>query len=129
AAGAAAPVGLDDRRLRQLVSGPARQQHHAVARIHLRLPASDQAIRPGRLSRDHPAGSAGAGRRVPRGERSMTDIAGKVAVVTGAGSGIGRSLALQLAKGGARLALSDMDTLGLAETVRQAEQLGAEVHS
>ncbi|QDQ97251.1 SDR family NAD(P)-dependent oxidoreductase [Tomitella fengzijianii] len=59
----------------------------------------------------------------------MTDIAGKVAVVTGAGSGIGRALALQLAKGGARLALSDMDTLGLTETVRQAEQLGADVHS
>ncbi|GAA4812538.1 SDR family NAD(P)-dependent oxidoreductase [Tomitella cavernea] len=59
----------------------------------------------------------------------MTDIAGKVAVVTGAGSGIGRALALQLAQGGARLALSDMDTLGLTETVRQAEQLGADVHS
>ncbi len=59
----------------------------------------------------------------------MTDIADKVAVVTGAGSGIGRALALRLAEGGARLALSDMDTLGLAETVRQAEQRGAEVHS
>lgn len=59
----------------------------------------------------------------------MTDVAGKVAVVTGAGSGIGRSLALRLARGGARLAVSDMDTLGLTETVRQAEQLGAQVHS
>lgn len=59
----------------------------------------------------------------------MTEIAGKVAVVTGAGSGIGRALALELAKGGAKLALSDMDTLGLTETVRQAEQLGAQVHS
>ena len=59
----------------------------------------------------------------------MTEIAGKVAVITGAGSGIGRALALNLAKGGAKLALSDMDTLGLAETVRQAEQLGAQVHS
>lgn len=59
----------------------------------------------------------------------MTDIAGKVAVVTGAGSGIGRSLSLRLARGGASLALSDRDTLGLAETVRQVEQVGAQVHS
>lgn len=59
----------------------------------------------------------------------MTDVAGKVAVITGAGSGIGRALALELAHAGARLALSDMDTLGLTETVRQAEQLGAQVHS
>jgi NAD(P)-dependent dehydrogenase (short-subunit alcohol dehydrogenase family) len=56
-------------------------------------------------------------------------FAGKVAVVTGAGSGIGRGLALALARRGARLALSDVDEAGLAETVRQAEALGAEVHA
>ena len=59
----------------------------------------------------------------------MSSFAGKVAVITGAGSGIGRALALNLAKKGARLALSDIDTDGLAETVRQAEALGAEVKS
>ena len=54
---------------------------------------------------------------------------GKVAVITGAGSGIGRALALDLAKRGVKLALSDIDTEGLAETVRRAEALGAEVKS
>ena len=59
----------------------------------------------------------------------MNQFEGKVAVITGAGSGIGRALALNLAKRGAKLALSDIDTDGLAETVRQAETLGADVKS
>ncbi|HEX8305757.1 MAG TPA: SDR family NAD(P)-dependent oxidoreductase [Jatrophihabitans sp.] len=48
----------------------------------------------------------------------MTVLAGKVVVITGAGSGIGRALARAAANHGARLALSDIDAAGLAETVR-----------
>src|SRR5829696_321385 len=58
----------------------------------------------------------------------MSGFGGKVCVVTGAGSGIGRALALGLARRGARLALSDVNETGLAATARDAEQLGAEVH-
>jgi NADP-dependent 3-hydroxy acid dehydrogenase YdfG len=59
----------------------------------------------------------------------MSHFEGKVAVVTGAGSGIGRALALNLARQGARLALSDIDAEGLAETVWRAEVFGAKVKS
>ncbi|WAS91320.1 SDR family NAD(P)-dependent oxidoreductase [Nannocystis punicea] len=57
----------------------------------------------------------------------MSTFHGKVAAVTGAGSGIGRALALGLARRGARLALSDVDEVGLAETARVARTLAAEV--
>ena len=59
----------------------------------------------------------------------MSSVRDKVTVVTGAGSGIGRRLALELARRGARLAISDVNETGLAETADQAKALGAEVHT
>lgn len=48
----------------------------------------------------------------------MQDLRNKVAVITGAGSGIGRALAVALADEGCHLALTDISEAGLAETVR-----------
>lgn len=48
----------------------------------------------------------------------MKSFNGKVAAITGAGSGIGRALARQLASEGCALALSDVNEAGLAETAR-----------
>jgi NAD(P)-dependent dehydrogenase (short-subunit alcohol dehydrogenase family) len=59
----------------------------------------------------------------------MSSVRGKVAVVTGAASGIGRALALELARRGARLALSDVQEAGLGETADRARALGAQVHT
>lgn len=50
-----------------------------------------------------------------------------VVALTGAGSGIGRALALELARGGSHLALADINTAGLAETVRLVAPLGVRV--
>jgi 3-hydroxybutyrate dehydrogenase len=44
----------------------------------------------------------------------MTDLSGKVALVTGAASGIGEAIALALADSGARVLLADIDTSGTA---------------
>jgi NADP-dependent 3-hydroxy acid dehydrogenase YdfG len=55
----------------------------------------------------------------------MKTLDDKVAVITGAGSGIGRALALNLAGRGSLLALSDVDDAGLAETVDLVKAAGA----
>ena len=49
----------------------------------------------------------------------MTDLAGKVVLITGAGSGIGRAAAGLFAAAGARLGLTDIDKEGLAGTAAQ----------
>ncbi len=57
----------------------------------------------------------------------MEGFAGKVAVVTGAGSGIGQALAIELGRSGAKVALSDVNTEGLAQTEEQLKAIGAPV--
>jgi butyryl-CoA dehydrogenase len=59
----------------------------------------------------------------------LMDFSQSVAVVTGAGSGIGKELALQLSKAGARLAINDANADSLAETVRLVEEQGGTVFS
>ena len=48
----------------------------------------------------------------------MTTIEGKVAVVTGAGRGMGRAIAIELGRMGARVALAARSTSGLLETAK-----------
>ncbi len=55
----------------------------------------------------------------------MKTLEDKVVVITGAGSGIGRALAVNLARRGSLLALSDVDEAGLAETAELATVAGA----
>ena len=55
----------------------------------------------------------------------MARLEGKVCLITGAGSGIGRATALIFAREGARVAVADVDEAGADETVRQLAAAGS----
>ncbi len=55
----------------------------------------------------------------------MKNFDGKVAAITGAASGMGRSLAIQLAEQGCGVSISDVNEKGLAETAKMAEKAAA----
>lgn len=57
----------------------------------------------------------------------LEDLKGRVAVVTGAASGIGLGLATRFAQEGMRLVLSDIDTTGLEAAADDLRKTGAEV--
>jgi len=58
----------------------------------------------------------------------MSKVEGKVAVVTGAGSGIGRALALELTRRSAKVAISDQNEPGVQETAELVRDLGGDPH-
>ena len=61
--------------------------------------------------------------------RDRMSLEGRTAVITGAGGGIGRAIAVELGRAGASLVLVGRSEDMLAETAQVAEETGADVHS
>jgi NAD(P)-dependent dehydrogenase (short-subunit alcohol dehydrogenase family) len=59
----------------------------------------------------------------------LLSLEGKVAVVTGAGSGIGRGISLRLAEMGARIAVLDIDESAGKQTCAALQEQGGEAHA
>jgi len=62
-------------------------------------------------------------------EPALSDFAGKLAVITGGASGIGRALAARFARAGARIALLDVEARALESAVTELRAAGADVSS
>jgi NAD(P)-dependent dehydrogenase (short-subunit alcohol dehydrogenase family) len=56
------------------------------------------------------------------------ELTGKIALVTGAGSGIGRAIAIRFAKEGARVIVNDMDRGAAERTAKEIEALGGQAY-
>jgi NAD(P)-dependent dehydrogenase (short-subunit alcohol dehydrogenase family) len=54
----------------------------------------------------------------------MKDLEGKIALVTGAGAGIGKAIALAFARDGAEVIVPDLDIEKAGETAREIEEIG-----
>ena len=58
----------------------------------------------------------------------MADLTGKAALITGAGSGIGRGTAVRLARDGADICIADIDLDGAADTASMVREYGRSAH-
>jgi NAD(P)-dependent dehydrogenase (short-subunit alcohol dehydrogenase family) len=56
----------------------------------------------------------------------MTDLNGKIAVITGGGAGIGKAICLAFAAAGASIVVADIDAQSAEETARQVQTIGRE---
>src|SRR2546421_4210662 len=96
-----------------------------------RAPASKPGRGGGQVSRSAPASPGRSERlgawgpfRGPHARRPPMELKGQVAIVTGAGRGIGRATALELARLGADIVIAEVDKTGAEKTAAEVQGLG-----
>ena len=60
-------------------------------------------------------------------KNTLFDLSGRIALVSGAASGMGRAMALGFAEAGADLMLADINTEGMENTAALIEKIGRRV--
>ncbi len=93
----------------------------AAADVDTRLCAPHDASQPPRVDTMGRAISTGSAIATQGRRDLMKDFAGKIAVVTGGGTGMGRELARQLVAEGCNVAMCDVSAQAMAETKRLCE--------
>src|SRR6187200_1053496 len=86
------------------------------------LPARRPSERPGRCGMSDPQDD---GLSIPSDYvANLFDLSGRVAVITGGGSGLGRAIAIGYAQAGVYIVAADVNDDGAAETARQIQAQG-----
>ena len=111
------PVGFAVKGLGLLTAAPANDAAFVGAFFRSYLQVRQDAARFGGL-RAIPSALAAKYAESKNSVAPAGPLSGRLAIVTGAGSGLGRSIALGLARAGANVALADIDTAGAAETAQ-----------
>src|SRR5207253_3230023 len=82
---------------------------------------------PGKLTPTGPGFDSGTSIYYPldaAARRSVMELAGQAAIVTGGGRGIGRATALELARQGADIVIAELDKAGAEKTAAEVQGLG-----
>lgn len=116
-AGKPLPTGFAVKGVGLLTAAPAKEAAFVEEFLHSYIKVRQDAAKSGGL-RFIPAALAALYAESKKQPAPRGVLSRRLAIVTGAGSGLGRSIAIGLARAGANVALADIDTTGAAETAQ-----------